>query len=91
MILGRYLLTDLVNNIKIPKYTIVGGVGPYEECTSPIVNLKNCDFKPQNGKSKKPRDHSYMYKQMKVLNQNIYMVLLKHHIYIWMQNIKIMI
>ena len=45
MILGRDLLTTLGLDLKFSVNIIIGGVGPYEGCTSPMVDLSNYDFK----------------------------------------------
>ena len=39
MILGRYILTALVLNIKNSKHVIKAGDGPLKESTSPMINL----------------------------------------------------
>ena len=45
MILGIDLLTTLGLNLKFSGNIIIGGVGPYEGCSSPMVELSNYEFK----------------------------------------------
>ena len=45
MILGRYLLTALVLDLNFPENIVIGGEGPYEGCSSPMVEVRNDDFK----------------------------------------------
>ena len=45
MIMGRYLLSVLGSNFKIPQKVIEGGDIPFERCTSPIVDLGTYKFK----------------------------------------------
>ena len=45
-ILGRNLLTALGLDLKFSEDIIMGGEGPYEECSEPIVDLSNYEFKP---------------------------------------------
>ena len=44
-ILGRGLLTILGLDLKFPKDVIIGGEGLYKGCLSPMVDVRNCDFK----------------------------------------------
>ena len=45
MILGIDLLTTLGLDLNIYGNIIIGGVGPHEGCSSPMVELINYDFK----------------------------------------------
>ena len=45
MILGRDLLTVLVLDLKFSKNISIGGDGPYEGCSAPMVYLSNHKFK----------------------------------------------
>ena len=46
IILGRYLLTELVPDLKFSKKIIVGGDIPYEGCLAPMYGVTDYDFKP---------------------------------------------
>ena len=45
MIPGIDLLTTLGLDLKFSGNIIIGGVGPYEGCSAPMVDLSNYDFK----------------------------------------------
>ena len=45
MILRRDLLTTLVLDLTFSENIIIGGEGPYEGCSAPMVDLSNYDFK----------------------------------------------
>ena len=42
MILGRDLLTALGLDLKFSENIFIGGNGPYEGCSVPMVDLSNC-------------------------------------------------
>ena len=44
IILGRYLLTALETDLKFYKNVIIGGKGPYEGCSAPMVDVRNYNF-----------------------------------------------
>ena len=48
MILGQYLLTELVLNLKHYKHVIEAGDGPFKGSTTPMVNLSTYIFKYLN-------------------------------------------
>ena len=45
MILGRYIITALVLDLKFSKNIITDGEGQYEGSLAPVVDLSNYDFK----------------------------------------------
>ena len=45
MILGKYLITSLVLDLKFSGNVIIGGDGPYEGFSAPIFALINYKFK----------------------------------------------
>ena len=45
MILGRYLLTALVLDIKFSDNVIICREGPYEGCSEPMVDVSNYGYK----------------------------------------------
>ena len=57
MILVRDLLTELGLDIKFSDNVIVGGEGPYEGCSPPIVYLSNYNFKSISDKTVKPEEY----------------------------------
>ena len=59
MILGRYLLTALVLDLKFSDNVIIGGKGPYEGCSALMVDLINYDFTSITDKTVK-QDESYI-------------------------------
>ena len=48
MILGKYLLTDLVLYLKFSKHVITGGDDPYEGHTAPMIDIVTYRFEPLN-------------------------------------------
>ena len=54
MILGRDLLIALGLYLNFSEDIIIGGEGPYEGCSAPMVDLSNYDFKPLIDKIPKP-------------------------------------
>ena len=54
MILGRYLLTALVLDLKFSDEVIIGGEGPYERRSSPMVDVRNYNFLSITDKTVKP-------------------------------------
>ena len=48
MILGRYLLTELVFNLKLSEHVIKEYYGPFDRSTTPIVDLGTYIFKDLN-------------------------------------------
>ena len=50
MIFSRDLIFDLGAHIGIYVCTIVGGEGPYNECTAPMMNLNSYGFNMCNRK-----------------------------------------
>ena len=54
MILGRYLLTSRGLDLKLSDNILIGGAGPYEGCSSPMVDLSNYEFKSLTDKIVKP-------------------------------------
>ena len=50
IILGRYLLTALVLDLKFSGSIIVGGEGSYEGCLEPMVYVGNYDYAPLTDK-----------------------------------------
>ena len=57
MILGRDLLTSLGLGLKFFDNVIIGGEGPYEGCSSPMVDVNNYEFKYITDKTVKPEDY----------------------------------
>ena len=56
MILGRDILITLGMNLKFSENIIIGGDGPYEGCSLPMVDLKNYEFKSLTDKLFKPEE-----------------------------------
>ena len=56
IILGRYLLTALGLDIKFSENVIIGGEGPYEGCSEPMVDVSNYAFKYITDKTVKPEE-----------------------------------
>ena len=57
MILGRDLITSLGLGLKFFDNVIIGGEGPYEGCSSPMVDVNNYEFKYITDKTVKPEDY----------------------------------
>ena len=57
MILGRDLLTTLGLDLKFSENIMIGGKGPYEGCSAPIVDLNYYDFRSITDKTVKPEEY----------------------------------
>ena len=56
IILGRDLLTTLGLDLKFSENVIIGGEGPYEGCSAPMVDVKKYNFKSITDKTVKPEE-----------------------------------
>ena len=56
MILDRYPLTALGMNLKCSENIIIGGEGPHEGYSAPMVDLSNYDFKSLTKNIVKPEE-----------------------------------
>ena len=68
MILGIYLLTALGMDLKFSKNFVIGGYGPYEGCSAPMVDASNYNFNYLLDKAVKPEEsfiNSYLDKCLK--------------------------
>ena len=54
MILGRYILTQLVLNLKLSDHVINSDYGPFKGSTEPMVDFGMCEFKYLNTGEIKP-------------------------------------
>ena len=57
MIIGRDLLNTLGLDLKFSGNTIIGGKGPYEGCSAPMVDLSNYYFKSLMENIVKPEEY----------------------------------
>ena len=48
MVFGRDLFAYLVLDLKLSKFVITVGDGPYEGCTAPMIEMSACNYKPLN-------------------------------------------
>ena len=65
MILGRDLITALGLDFKFSDNIIIGGDGPYQGCSAPMVDLSNYEVKSLTDKIVKPEEsfaNSYVNK-----------------------------
>ena len=56
MILGRYLLTTLVLDLKFNENVTIGGEGPYEGWSVPMDDVRSYDFTSTTDKTVKPKE-----------------------------------
>ena len=56
IILGRDLLIPLGLDLKFSENVIIGGEGPYEGCSSPMVDISNYGFKSITDRTVKPEE-----------------------------------
>ena len=57
MVLVRDLLTAMGLDLKFSKNIVIGGNGPHERCSTPMVDVSNYDFEPLTEKFVKPEEY----------------------------------
>ena len=75
IILGRDITMDLVLDLKYSKHIIAESYGKYKGCTSHMVDLINCSFRPSNLENEvTPKRFLWMFthRRFKILSKDIY-------------------
>ena len=75
MILGQYLLTELVLNLKFSEHVIEADYGIFKGSTTPVVNLGTYIFKYLNTEKLHPKNCLLISTPKKYMSQSIYVLL----------------